>query len=449
MVVLEDRQRNQMPSAVTEAVDRPPEKRRLGPRPLGVHLTAALMAWTSSLAAWPAWRSGWNVWSGTPSGPDGAQAHLAAKAAAIRKALDESAADGFETALRTEIIARQRALLSAIETYRHHPYRRSLPEAPSVWNEGTTRLLDFGAGQGSAGSGKPALLLVPSLVNRCTVLDLAPGSSLARALAEAGFRTFLVDWDRPGPLERRFDLTDYIAGRLDAALEVALDLAARPVALAGYCMGGNLALGLAVRRQRDLAGLALLATPWDFHAEDPAQAVMAARVGQIFEPVMASLGELPVDAVQSLFALLDPLLVARKFLAFGRLDPESAAAARFVALEDWLNDGIPLAAGVARECLAGWYGRNDPAKGAWHIAGRPVRPESLKLPVLAMVPSHDRIVPPDSAQALAKAIPGADILNPPLGHIGMVVSGRAPDQAWKPLMAWLESLSSAAARAAK
>ena len=38
--------------------------------------------------------------------------------------------------------------------------------------------------------------------------------------------------------------------------------------LIGYCLGGLLAPGLAAVAQRDLAGLALLATPWDFHAGD-------------------------------------------------------------------------------------------------------------------------------------------------------------------------------------
>ena len=43
-------------------------------------------------------------------------------------------------------------------------------------------------------------------------------------------------------------------------------------------------------------------------------------------------------------------------------------AALFVALEDWLNDGVPLPAPVARQCLAGWYGRNEPGRLAWRIA---------------------------------------------------------------------------------
>src|SRR3546814_12309737 len=79
-----------------------------------------------------------------------------------------------------------------------------------------------------------------------------------------------------------------------------------------------------------------------------------------------------------------------------------------VAGEDWVNDGVPLAAPVARECLAGWYGRNGPARGAWHVAGRPVDPAEWRRPFLAVVPARDRIVPPPSAAALAASVPGAE-----------------------------------------
>ena len=119
-----------------------------------------------------------------------------------------------------------------------------------------------------------------------------------------------------------------------------------------------------------------------------------------------SLGELPVDLLQALFAALDPSLALRKFLAFAALDPDSERARQFVALEDWLNDGVPLAASVARECLGQWYGENATARGAWRLSGRAVLPQRIKLPSLAVIPDQDRIVPPGSALALAQGPAG-------------------------------------------
>jgi len=152
---------------------------------------------------------------------------------------------------------------------------------------------------------------------------------------------------------------------------------------------------------------------------------------------MDLLGELPVDAIQALFAAIDPSNALRKFLLFGQMDPASARAEAFVALEDWLNDGVALAAPVARECLGSWYAENSTAGGRWRIAGRAVLPAALTLPTLCMVPDNDRIVPPDAALALSQAIPRASLLRPPLGHIGMVASGRAETLAWQPLAEWM------------
>ena len=61
-------------------------------------------------------------------------------------------------------------------------------------------------------------MFVPSLVNRAYVLDLAPGRSMLRWLAERGIRPVLLDWGWPGAAERSFTLTDYVAGRLERAL---------------------------------------------------------------------------------------------------------------------------------------------------------------------------------------------------------------------------------------
>lgn len=285
------------------------------------------------------------------------------------------------------------------------------------------------------------LLVVPSLINRAYVLDLLPERSFLDFLARSGFRPLLVDWDAPGEVERRFGLGDYVFGRLSRALDAATALGGGKPALIGYCMGGLLALPLALARQEAVAGLMLLATPWDFHAERGAFARAAAEALKPWWPCVERLGELPIDALQTLFAALDPFLVVRKFRGFAALDPDCAQARDFVALEDWLNDGVALAGPVAAECLGGWYGENRTGRGEWSLDGRIVDPAALARPALVVVPAQDRIVPPGSALALARAIPGAATLQPALGHIGMVASARAPATLWPALGAWLGRLA--------
>tara|TARA_B100000676_G_scaffold273403_1_gene292075 strand:- start:218 stop:841 length:624 start_codon:yes stop_codon:yes gene_type:complete len=206
-------------------------------------------------------------------------------------------------------------------------------------------------------------------------------------------------------------------------------------------MGGLLAMSLALRNQEMVSGLVLLATPWDFHAEASEQAEMLAQVGVGLEPLLGLFGELPVDLLQTLFSGLDPLLVERKFVSFAAMDPEASEAIAFVALEDWVNDGVPLAAPVARECFADWYGANSPVQGRWIVDGDAVDPARFGKPALVVVPSADRIVPPKSASALAEALPQATRLQPSAGHIGMMVGGKAQQKMWHPVAEWLAGLS--------
>ena len=312
--------------------------------------------------------------------------------------------------------------LRGIRAWREHPWRRDLPDPPAVWREGTARLLDYG------GSG-PAILFVPSLVNRWTVLDLMPGHSLARYLAAEGLHPFLLDW---GEAEATFTLTDHIAGRLIRAIEAVRT----PVILAGYCMGGTFATAAAALRPDLIKGLALLAAPWDFHAGGVERLHKQAAARTMLETALAQSPTVPVDLLQALFALDDPSGVAEKFRRFARLDPDSPEARLFVALEDWLNDGVPLSGTTALECLREWYGENAPMRGTWRVAGLAIDPARITAPAFAAIPKRDRIVPPESALALASRLPNVTVREPDSGHVGMTAGGTARTMLWEPLRDW-------------
>ncbi len=388
---------------------------RRGPRPLLLHLSLAWMRSQASIAGSPSWNSVWPAWTAAGESPD----------PATISALFEAATE------------HDRALIAGIAAYRAYNYSRDLADPPAAWSEAETRLLDYG------GDG-PAVLFIPSLVNRAYILDLMPDASMLRWLAANGAHPYLLDWGWPGELERGFTLTDYIAGRLERAIAAIPG----PVILAGYCMGGLLALAAALRNQNTatlrqpakITALALLATPWDFHADNPEQAQSLSRALTMLEPSMRFSGTLPIDALQTLFTMIDPEGVGKKFRSFAGLDKTSERARRFVAMEDWLADGVPLAAPVARETIGGWYGANNPANLSWRVAGDIINPGALTIPTFIAAPARDRLVPPVSARPLHKLIANSRYIEPEAGHVGMVAGTHAEIELWQPFARWLQSL---------
>jgi polyhydroxyalkanoate synthase len=395
---------------------------RLGPRPLALHLNIAMATWLNSPAALMLAKSGLLPWNES----------LAAEGQALAERLERANPEQLSLALGAETRRRFGQFMDGIAAYRAHPYRRELADPPVLWQEGAARLLDYGQNT----EGVP-VLFVPSLINRAYILDLSAQRSLMRWLAAQGFRPMLLDWGTPGGRERAFSLDDIVSEIAGGALDAAANTAGRPVVLVGYCMGGTLALPLALANPSRVSALVFLAAPWDFHAGGEDQHRLVRACEPMLRATVDHAGTLPTDVIQTLFTSLDPMLVIRKFTKFNALNPRSAAARDFVALEDWLNDGVPLAADVARTCLFDWYRDNLPGTGGWRIGGKVVSAQRLDIPLLNIVPAQDRIVPPASAHAISAVADQAEIWTPPLGHIGMIVSARARKILWQPLAAWL------------
>lgn len=365
---------------------------------------------------------------------------LADKAAELTARMGQADVPSLNAAVAAEVGRRMQATLAGIEAYQTHSWKREMVEPPTIWRQGSVRLLDYGIPGQDTGH---VVMFVPSQINRAWVLDLMSDSSLLRWLAaEAGIRPLLIDWGDAGHVERRYDVAAFLTGPLSAALDHAAALAQRPsVPVVGYCMGGTLSVALSLLRPDAVSALGLLAAPWDFHADLSPQAESFAASLPMWQPVLEAFGEMPVDLIQAFFAALDPNLAQRKFARFAAMDPDSDRAHQFVALEDWLNAGPALPPRVAHDCLVGWYNENRPGKGTWRIGSTAIHPADLKIPVFAAIPAQDRIVPPASARGAIRDVPGATVIEPAAGHIGMVVGSRARRTLWQRLGDWLRTVS--------
>lgn len=324
-------------------------------------------------------------------------------------------------------------MMLGLDAYRANPAKADRRAHASVWQDGSSRLLHITP---DAAKNAAQVLLLPSLINRPDILDLDAQHSFAQFLKGQGYNVYMLDWGPPGAPEAAFSINDYITARFYPVLQ----RLNRPHVI-GYCMGGTIAAGAisALDGHRDLLrSLTLLAAPWDFHAGDKGVAARMQAFTMAAEPVMAATGRLPVDWIQALFASIDPLFAFNKFKTMAGLDPDSRAARHFVIVEDWLNDGVDLAAPAARQALLEWYVENQPHNGVWNIGPRMVDAAAIKIPTLVVAAENDKLVPSASALSIMQHIDAASKLTPSVGHIGMMASARAHDEVWLPIAAWLK-----------
>jgi len=313
---------------------------------------------------------------------------------------------------------RMAAALEGLRAYQTAPREPRPDPMPAVATAGRAVLRDYG------GAGRP-VVVVPSLINPPDVLDLLPEASLLRWLATQGVRPLLVDWGEPSPQEAALD----IAGHVETLLLPLMEAAGEDAALAGYCLGGTMALAAAaIRPPRSLA---LIASPWRFAGFPDEARRGLAEIWDQARPTAETMGLLPVEVLQAAFWRLDPARTVEKFIHFSRMAGDAEAVRRFVTLEDWANDGAPLTPAAGRELSEAMFGRDDPGEGRWQVAGRTIDPTALACPVLDIVSTTDRIVPAASSVGIGERVTLAQ------GHVGMVVGGRARDSLWRILAEWL------------
>lgn len=404
---------------------------RTGPHPLALHVVGSSQNWTGAAVALPLFLSG-----GLPVHPD-----LKRRADDLLRDIEGVNREKLQSAVMEAAQTRLSDMLGGIRAYQQHPYERNVPPVPLFRRIGTTEIRDYGAGLSDQA---PVVLAVPSLINPAYILDLRQDHSLMRTLAHQGIHSYLLDWTAPGQEEMTFGLEDYILHRLIPLIREIHRRHRKKIHLLGYCMGGNLALAAAVILQSEdiIDSLTLIATPWDFHCQQPRHlAALTAHFMANFmtmEPFSRRSDAIPMNALQLFFFSLDPTLSDRKFRKFYHLDPDSGPARNFVAIEDWANDGAPLASKVTRDCLIDWYQKNQPENNEWTIADTLIDPARLTLPGQIITPRSDRIVPALSARALVKKLPRFHHSVADGGHVTMIAGENAKTTLWPEIASYLK-----------
>lgn len=281
------------------------------------------------------------------------------------------------------------------------------------------------------------VLMVYSLINRPSVLDLRPGKSVVQALLARGFEVYLIDWGVPTVIDQALDLDSYVNVFLRLLVRETCRHAGVPrVTLFGYCMGGTLAAMHAALHPGRVHSLLLLGAPFHFRSQE-----LLYRWGcdpTFFDParLVRACGNAPPWSFDG-FSLLKLAHKAPRMAQLYDQVNDARFVESFLAMEQWVNDNIPMAGSIYREFLVACFHENRLIEGRLEIGGRRVQLERITAPTLLVTGGSDHLVPPETSEPLAQRLLAAEVMRFPSGHIGLSVSSAAHKTLWPAACDWL------------
>lgn len=327
-------------------------------------------------------------------------------------------------------------MLRGIQKYYTCEYVNEPLPREEIWRQGTVSVQvipDY-----EYKDGQPSLLLIPSMINRSYILDLMEGRSMLRWMAEQGINAYLLDWGELTEDDGQGEMEAVILQRLVSAIEFLAQREGDKIHALGYCMGGTVLMGAAKAAEEHVQSLIMLAAPWDFHGGSKALLNRIQFWSPTAFPMIEEKGFLSVEWIQTLFASLDPKATARKFANYAAMEEGDERARMFIAVEDWLNDGVRLPSNIAYCCIRDWFFNNDPYMGEWRIDDEIVRAEELDCPALIIASSKDRLVEYECAAPLGDGFKRTKTIDPECGHIGMIAGQSAVKRVWSPIAKWVK-----------
>src|SRR5580658_5458675 len=154
-------------------------------------------------------------------------------------------------------------------------------------------------------------LIVPPVINKFYVMDLAPGRSMVEYLVGRGTQVFMISWRNPDARYAKWDLDTYGQAVLDAMDAAARMTGSEQVALAGACSGGIIAAMVAAHlahtgQQDRLAAFTLMVTVLDQAGAGLASAVIDERTARLAAAASGARGYLDGRSLAEVFAWLRP-----------------------------------------------------------------------------------------------------------------------------------------------
>jgi polyhydroxyalkanoate synthase len=307
-----------------------------------------------------------------------------------------------------------------------------------IWSRDRASLMHYTAG---ADAGRPAILLVPSLINRSYIWDLRHGDSFVEHLLGAGYDVLCLDWGQPDARDAQNTMSTYIDDYMMAAVAAATRRCASVPIVIGHCFGGLIALLWAASTEQQPPALITLAAPSNWDEVGPLS--WLTRQGRIEpEDVLDETGNVPPAAMLAAFQMIRPLGDAVTYVTlFDRLHDREATQSIW-ALMVWARGHIPFPGATFVEMIRKLSRENSLTTGKVAFGKRIRELSSITAPFLNIYGSKDHVAPPESVKPLTGLVGSQEAEQRELnaGHIGLLVGSTMRAKTMPTVIGWLDEV---------
>ena len=310
-----------------------------------------------------------------------------------------------------------------------------------VWTFGRAELWHY---RNDAVRFSPPLLIIPSLVSRSNILDLAPGNSLIEALLNAGFDVYMLDWGTPDERDAANRFEDYVDLAIPTAIgQIRNRAKVREVNLLGYCFGGVLTLMHAAHNPTSpLRSLTVVSCPVDFSQLGSLVDVIG-RTDLDVDKVLDENGNIPPQMMVQSFRSLAPMGDITNYVnLLDRMWSDEFVTAHQL-MTGWAADHIPFPGAAARQTANMLIRDNALINGRLELGGDRVSLAAITVPFLAVLGSRDTIIPEASSAPVTELVGSVqnETLRMEGGHVGLVVGRSAHRKTIPKLIDFLQKRS--------
>ncbi|MCW2625064.1 alpha/beta fold hydrolase [Mycobacterium sp.] len=270
------------------------------------------------------------------------------------------------------------------------------------------------------------LLMIPPVINKFYVLDIAPGRSMIEYFLRQGQQVFAISWRNPTADQRDWGFDTYGQAILDALDAVEKVTGSDRTHLQASCSGGILAAmtaaHLTATGQGDrLAGLTLMVTVLDQRKAGFAAAAIDEEMANIAIALSARKGYLDGRSLAEVFAWLRPTDLVWRYWVNNYVEGKTPAA--FDVLF-WNADTTRMAAALHRDMVMTGLHNSLVAPGEANMLGTPVELSKLTADVYVVAGIADHISPWQACYRSAQLLGSEDLrfVLSSSGHIAALVN---------------------------